>query len=111
MPKLRHYQRPKTTAVRSDMLQNPLLSLKAKGLLCLLLSFPDGWDYHRTHIVSLSTDGVDTWKRTFRELLTAGYVARHNGKSSGGKWEYSYLVSDSPIPITDAENFTKTGRS
>lgn len=110
MAKLRHYQRANTTSVRNDMLQNPKLSLKAKGLLCLLLSFPDGWEYRRTHIVSLSSDGVDTWKRTFRELLTAGYVSRHSGKNANGKWDYSYLISDTPIPITEADRFAKTGR-
>ncbi len=110
MAKLSHYKRSKTTAIRNDMLQNPALSLKAKGLLCLLLSFPDGWEYRRSHIVSLSTGGVDTWKRTIRELMTHGYVVRHSGKDEGGKWEYNYLVSDTPIAINDAESFAKSGR-
>jgi hypothetical protein len=109
MPKVTHYKRGGITAIRNDMLQNPMLSLKAKGLLCLMLSFPDGWEYKRDHIISLSSDGRTVWENTIDELIVRGYVSRCRVNAGRGRFTYNYLISDAPIPMNDAERFAKTG--
>src|SRR5690606_18767123 len=37
------------TVLRNAALRNPALSLKAKGALALMLTFPDDWEYHLDH--------------------------------------------------------------
>jgi hypothetical protein len=110
MAKLKRYLRSKTTSVRNDMLQNPRLSLKAKGFLCLLLSFPDNWEYKRDHILTMMQESRRVWEGCIKELIYAGYLARHKVNGEDGRFTYDYLVSDIPIPMNDADRFTKTGR-
>ena len=40
--------------------KNKSLSLKAKGLLSLMLSLPDDWNYNMQGLASLSRDGIDS---------------------------------------------------
>lgn len=110
MAKMVHYDRSRTTAVRNDMLQSKLLTLKAKGMLCLLLSFPDGWEYKRDHIMTKCQEGRTVWESTMKELITRGYIARHRVNRDRGRFTYDYLISDRPLPIDVAERFAKTGK-
>ena len=70
------------------------LSLAAKGLLCLLLSFAAGWEIRMTDIISRSKNGRDATRKAIQELLKAGYLEkvyiRENGKLVGSK----YIVYD-----------------
>ncbi len=75
-----------------------------------LLSFPDGWEYNRDHIVSLSTDGRTVWENAIKELIILGYVSRHKVRLENGRFSYDYLISDSYIPMHVCEQFAKTGR-
>ena len=44
------------------------MSLKAKGLLSLMLSLPDAWDYSAAGLVKLSKDGKDSVNGALKEL-------------------------------------------
>ena len=44
------------------------ISLKAKGLLSLMLSLPDTWDYSIAGLASLSNDGETSVRTTLKEL-------------------------------------------
>src|SRR5690606_33418032 len=54
------------------MARDPTLSLKAKGLGCLLRSFPGGWEIHRSYVERFTSDGRDAVRGAFRELTAAG---------------------------------------
>ena len=47
------------TVMSNHHLRNTQLSLKAKGLLSLMLSLPDGWDYTTRGLAHICKDGVD----------------------------------------------------
>ena len=40
--------------IDNAIFQNKNLSLQAKGLLCLMLSLPDDWDFSKNGLISLS---------------------------------------------------------
>jgi len=85
------------TIIRNSALKDPNLSLKAKGLLTLMLSYSDDWEYHLNHLVTLSTDGRDSLRSAVRELVKAGYVAREQQKDSSKRFGKAvYVVSDIP---------------
>lgn len=110
MAKIVHYRRANTTQISNEMLQSRMLTWKAKGLLACLLSFPDGWTYRRDDIVNnRSAEGEGVWRSTIKELVTRGYISRHKTRL-GGRWEYNYLISDTPLPMEAAERFAKTGK-
>lgn len=48
--------------------KNKDLSLKAKGLLSLMLSLPEDWNYNMQGLVSLSRNGIDAVRLVIEEL-------------------------------------------
>lgn len=81
-----------------ECVQDPSLSLKAKGLLMLMLSFPDDWMFRQDDLVSMSTDGVSSFRSGMEELIESGHVMRWRGRDENGHLgHYQYRVSDRPI--------------
>jgi len=82
------------TVMANYHLQDIALSLKAKGLLSLMLSLPDNWDYTTKGLASICKDGVDSIRSTIKELEEHGYIIRQrirNGKGHLTTVEYSIL--------------------
>lgn len=48
------------TVMANHHLRNKALSLKAKGLLSLMLSLPEDWDYTTKGLSMICKDGVDS---------------------------------------------------
>ena len=65
-------------------LKDKSLSLKAKGLLSIILSLPDDWKYNQKGLASLSTDGLDSIRTTLKELEHHGYVRRERIRTPEG---------------------------
>ena len=57
--------------------KNKNLTLKAKGLLSLMLSLPEDWNYNMQGLATLSRDGIDSVRSAIKELEHHGYVERH----------------------------------
>lgn len=62
------------TVMSNHHLRNTNLSLKAKGLLSLMLSLPEEWDYTTKGLARICKDGVDSICAGVRELEEQGYV-------------------------------------
>ena len=82
-------------------LRNRELSLKAKGLLSLMLSLPEDWDYTTKGLFCICKDGVDSICATIKELEKAGYVKRRRLRDAQGRLsdlEYTILEKPEPLP-------------
>ena len=82
------------TVMANHHLRNTELSLKAKGLLSLMLSLPEEWDYTTKGLSRICKDGVDSICTGVRELEDHGYVVRErirNPKGQLGAIEYTIL--------------------
>ena len=64
------------TVMSNHHLRNTELSLKAKGLMSLMLSLPEDWDYTLKGLACICRDGVDSISRTIKELEDHGYLTR-----------------------------------
>ena len=62
------------TVMSNHHLRDKSLSLKAKGLLSLMLSLPEEWDYTTKGLARICKDGVDSICAGVRELEEHGYV-------------------------------------
>ena len=62
------------TVMSNQYFKNKSLSLKARGLLSLMLSLPDDWNYNMQGLTSLSRDGIDSVRSAIKELEHHGYV-------------------------------------
>ena len=75
-------------------LRNKSLSLKAKGLLSLMLSLPEDWDYTTRGLSCICKDGVDSIRMGIQELESNGYLVRERRRNSNGQYgaiEYTIL--------------------
>lgn len=80
------------------------MSLKAKGLLSLLLSLPEDWDYTVAGLVTLSSDGKDSVNSALKELEKFGYLTRKRLTNSKGQFagtEYNIFEQPQEKPIAD----------
>lgn len=76
------------------------MSLKAKGLLSLMLSLPENWDYSAAGLVTLSKDGKDSVNAALKELEKFGYLRRTQAYDSGGKFRgYNYEIFEQPTDL------------
>ena len=62
------------TVMSNHHLRNKELSLKAKGLLSLMLSLPEDWDYTTKGLAHICKDGVDSITTALKELERHGYL-------------------------------------
>ena len=63
------------TVMSNHHLRNANLSLKAKGLLSMMLSLPEDWNYTTRGLAKICKEGVDAIGAALRELERAGYIA------------------------------------
>lgn len=73
------------TVMANYHLRDISLSLKAKGLLSLMLSLPENWDYTTKGLARICKDGVDSICATVKELEKAGYVQRRRLRDDLGR--------------------------
>ena len=79
------------------------MSLKAKGLLSLMLSLPENWDYSAAGLVTLSKDGKDSVNAALKELEKFGYLRRTQAISEDGKFSgYNYEIYEQPSDAAKA---------
>lgn len=87
------------SVISNHHLKNKNLSLKAKGLLSVMLSLPDNWNYTIGGLVAISKENETTIKTTLNELKQNGYltVTKLNpNQSKTGRFEYIYDVFENP---------------
>ncbi len=85
------------TVISNYHLKDKRLSLKAKGLLSLMFSLPDDWDYSISGLVALSKDGKDSVMNTLTEIEKAGYLTRTRAVDSKGRFAgYDYNIFEKP---------------
>ena len=93
------------TVMSNHHLRNTELSLKAKGLLSLMLSLPDNWDYTTKGLARICKDGVDSICAAVRELEEHGYVIRERVRGANGQLgsiEYTILEKPAePSPVRE----------
>ena len=75
------------------------MSLKAKGLLSLMLSLPDDWNYSVSGLVTLSKDGKDSVMSALGELEKFGYLKRDRLTDPKGRFKgIEYNIYEEPQP-------------
>ena len=85
------------TVMSNHHLKNEALSLRAKGLLSMILSLPDNWNYSTRGLASICKEGVDAIGKTLRELELAGYIIRNQLRGSNGRiTDTEYVIYEQP---------------
>jgi len=81
------------------------MSLKAKGLLSMILSLPEDWDYTLEGLSMLCKDGKDSVRTALNELMEFGYVETARVRDEKGQLRGTeYVVYEKPVskePLAD----------
>ena len=87
------------TVMSNHHLKNRALSLKAKGLLSLILSLPDDWDYTLRGLAYISLESVDSVRKAVTELENEGYITRTRTRDEQGRLRGTeYIIREQPVP-------------
>ena len=89
-------------------LRNTELSLKAKGLLSLMLSLPEDWDYTTKGLAHICKDGVDSITTALKELERHGYLTRQRLRYENGQLgDIEYTIHEKPVNAEKQEDLPK----
>jgi hypothetical protein len=80
------------------------LSMKAKGLLSMMLSFSDDWQYSLNGLATMNKEGLTAIRATVQELEDNGYLVRRRLRNERGQLlNIEYDIHEMPLsdnPIT-----------
>ena len=86
------------TIMSNHHFKNKNLSLKAKGLLSLMLSLPEKWDYTTKGLACICKDGVDSISTALKELESEGYLIRERiRREDGSLGKMQYIIYEHPV--------------
>ena len=87
------------TVMSNHHLRNAGLSLKSKGLLSMMLSLPEDWNYTTRGLAKICKEGTDSIGSALKELEHAGYIVRNRLRDSKGKIvDVEYVIYETPHP-------------
>lgn len=105
------------TVMSNHHLKDTNLTLKSKGLLSMMLSLPDEWNYTTRGLAAICKEGVDAIGSALKELESTGYIIRNRLRGKDGRiTDTEYIIyehpqqtapPDTPLPGTaspDTEN-------
>lgn len=97
MPVIRVNKTKDYTVMANYHFRDKNLSLKAKGLLSMMLSLPNGWGYSVEGLAKLSSDGRASVMAALKELEKFHYLKRSQARDSSGKLgEAIYDIYEQP---------------
>ena len=84
--------------IPKKFLKDKKLSLKAKGLLTIMFTLPDEWNYNINGLCKLTGTGEKQIKNILNELKIGGYLEITKRRNALGRYEYIYDIYYEPIP-------------
>ena len=86
------------TTMSNHHLRSMEISLKAKGLLSVMLSLPENWDYTIKGLSIINKEGLDSIRSTIHELELAGYIERQRIRDEKGRFRTAeYVIREKPV--------------
>ena len=97
------------TVLPNQILRDDSLTLQAKGLFCMMASFPEGWDFTIKGLATVAGCGREKISAALRNLEDSGYLLREQGHSETGQFSANlFVLYDEKIaPLT---GFPATGK-
>ena len=92
---LRTIKNKNYTCMGNYHLRDKNLSLKAKGLLSIILSLPEDWDYSAKGLETLSTDKNTAVRNALKELEENCYLIRERVYKDGKIFDWEYIIFES----------------
>ena len=104
MSKIRVNNTKGFTVMSNYHFQDKGISLKAKGLLGLMLSLPSNWDYSVNGLVAIVKENKAAVQTALKELEEHKYLKRTRVQDETGRFDYVYDIYEKPydkLPCTE----------
>lgn len=104
MSKIRVNNTKGFTVMSNYHFQDKEISLKAKGLLGLMLSLPNNWDYSVNGLVAIVKENKAAVQSALKELEEHKYLKRTRVQDETGRFDYIYDIYEKPydkLPCTE----------
>jgi hypothetical protein len=85
------------TLLTCDHLDDPRLSLEAKGILSYILTKRNNWKIDVNHIQNMGTESIGIIRREINELIKYGYIQRFRVFKDGKLSEWQMVASEDPF--------------
>lgn len=93
---LRKEHKENYTCISNDVFKSDL-SLKARGMLCTMLSLPDDWEFSENGLQAILKDGQTSIRSAIKELEAAGFLSRTRERDESGRMgRCIWIVCDYP---------------
>ena len=93
---LRKEHKENYTCISNDVFKSDL-SLKARGMLCTMLSLPDDWEFSENGLQAILKDGQTSVRSAIKELESAGFLSRTRERDENGRMgKCVWIVCDYP---------------
>lgn len=93
---LRKEHKEKYTCISNDVFRSDL-SLKARGMLCTMLSLPNDWEFSENGLQAILKDGQTSIRSAIKELESAGFLSRTRERDENGRMgKCVWIVCDYP---------------
>ena len=102
----------KHASIKTRILEESLLSYRAKGIYSYLVSRPENWEYNMTNVINTSTDGRESVQKGIKELEKIGLLKRVKAQNSEGKfigWDWE-IYDTYAINTTDKLGNRQSGK-
>lgn len=107
--KIKMIRRGGYTVLPNRILRDETLTLQAKGLFCMMASFPENWDFTVKGLATVAGCGREKISAALKNLEDAGYLLREQGHSETGQFAANLFVlydeKIAPLP-----GFPSTGK-
>ena len=90
--KIKMVRRGGYTVLPNQILRDETLTLQAKGLFCMMASFPENWDFTVKGLATVSGCGRDKIRAALKNLEDAGYLLREQGHSETGQFAANLFI-------------------
>lgn len=102
------------TVLPNQILRDDALTLQAKGLFCMMASFPEDWDFTVKGLATVAGCGREKISAALKNLEDAGYLLREQCHSESGKFSANVFVlydeKISPLPGFPSTGKPSTGK-
>lgn len=99
------------TVVPNELLDDELLDLTAKGLVCYMLAKPDGWRFSAERMSRTMPEGRDAIRGALSRAEAAGWVQRRDIRKEDGTFTRIVTVRNNRLLDWDSDGPTDGGQT
>lgn len=102
MPILKNKVQKNFTIVDNRMFHDKKLSMRDRGLLSTICSYPDGWNFSIAGVAANAKDGKDSIRASLKVLEKGGYLKRTMKRDPGGRFVSEIEVMPESTAVADS---------